>query len=102
MNDFWATEATLNTVMLAYNLMSLSRQVLLKSSAQKHSPNLVQHALQTLRYKRFAKPAYITTQSRKPIPSLAVAMQQRACMQGLWNAATITSLPAKFAPICSP
>ncbi|WP_370870927.1 transposase, partial [Hydrogenophaga sp.] len=26
MKDFWATEAALNTVMLAYNLMSLFRQ----------------------------------------------------------------------------
>lgn len=31
MQDFWATEAALNTVMLAYNLMSLFRQVLLRS-----------------------------------------------------------------------
>ena len=102
MNDFWATEATLNTVMLAYNLMSLLRQVLLKSSAQKHSSNSVQHTLQTLRYKLFAKPAYITTQSRQPILNLAVAMQQRAWMQGLWDAATIFNLPAKFTPIYSP
>ena len=27
MKDFWATEVALNTVMLAYNLMSLFRQV---------------------------------------------------------------------------
>ena len=32
MKNFWATEATLNTVMLAYNLMSLLRQVLLNPS----------------------------------------------------------------------
>jgi hypothetical protein len=37
MKDFWATEAALNTVILAYNLMSLMRQVLLKSSVVKHS-----------------------------------------------------------------
>ncbi|MEO6023958.1 MAG: hypothetical protein ABIP64_12735, partial [Burkholderiales bacterium] len=40
---------TLNTVMLAYNLMSLLRQVLLKTSAVKHSSKSVQHTLQTLR-----------------------------------------------------
>ena len=63
MKDFWATEATLNTVMLAYdqrkslwdNLMGLLRQVLLITSAVKHSSNSVQHTLQTLRYKLFAK-----------------------------------------------
>lgn len=35
MKDFWATEAALNTVMLAYNLMSLLRQVLLKKQCHK-------------------------------------------------------------------
>ena len=67
-----------------------------QTSAVKHSFNTVQHALQTLRYKRFAKAAYITTESRKPILNLALAMQQRAWMQGLWDAAKIFDLPAKF------
>ena len=102
MKDFWATEATLNTVMLAYNLMSLLRQVLLKTSAVKHSSNSVQHTLQTLRYKLFAKAAYITTESRKPILNLALAMQQRTWMQGLWDASKSFDLPAKFTPIYSP
>jgi DNA-directed RNA polymerase subunit L len=102
MTDFWATEATLNTVMLAYNLMSLLRQVLLKTSAVKHSSQSVQHTLQTLRYKLFAKPAYITTESRKPILNLALAMQQRAWMQGLWDGAKTFDLPATFTPVYSP
>ena len=102
MQDFWATEAALNTVMLAYNLMSLLRQVLLKTSAVKHSSNTVQHTLQTLRYQLFAKPAYITTESRQPILHLALAMQQRAWMQGMWGAAKTFDLPAKFTPLYSP
>ena len=102
MKDFWATEAALNTVMLAYNLMSLLRQVLLKTSAVKHSSTSVQHTLQTLRYKLFAKAAYITTESRKPILNLAVAMQQRAWMQGLWDASKTFDLPATFTPIYPP
>ena len=101
MKDFWATEATLNTVLLAYNLMSLLRQVLLKTSAVKHSSTSVQHTLQTLRYKLFAKAAYITTESRKPILNLALAMQQRAWMQGLWDASKTFDLPATFTPIYS-
>ncbi len=80
MQDFWATEAALNTVMLAYNLMSLLRQVLLKTSAVRHSLTSVQH---TLRYKLFAKAAYITTESRQPTLNRALAMQQRTWMQGL-------------------
>ena len=102
MKDFWATEAALNTVMLAYNLMSLMRQVLLKGSAVKHSSKTVQHTLQTLRYKLFAKPAYLTTESRKTRLNLALAMQQRTWMQGLWNASKSFDLPAKFTPIYSP
>jgi len=102
MKDFWATEATLNTVMLAYNLMSLFRQVLLKSSAVKPSSNPVQHTLQTLRYKLFAKAGYITTESRKPILNLALAMQQRTWMQGLWDGAKAFNLPVKFTPVYSP
>ena len=102
MKDFWATEAALNSVMLAYNLMSLLRQVLLKTSAVKHSSNDVQHTLKTLRYKLFAKAAYITTESRKPILNMALAMQQRTWMQGLWDGAKTIDLPAKFAPLYSP
>jgi hypothetical protein len=99
MKNFWATEATLNTVMLAYNLMSLLRQVLLKTSTVRHSSNNVQHTLQTLRYKLFAKPAYITTESRKPILNMAVAMQQRVWIQGLWDAAKQFEIPATFTPL---
>jgi hypothetical protein len=68
MKDFWATEAALNTVMIAYNLMSLFRQVLVKSEVVKKGASVpIQHTLQTLRYKLFAKPAYVTTEGRKPI-----------------------------------
>jgi DNA-directed RNA polymerase subunit L len=102
MKDFWATEATLNTVMLSYNLMSLLRQVLLKNSAVKHTSQSVQHTLQTLRYKLFAKAAYITTESRKPILNLALAMQQRIWMQGLWDGAKAFDLPVKVTPLYSP
>jgi len=31
-----------------------------------------------------------------------VAMQQRAWMQGLWNAANAFDLPARFTPVYSP
>lgn len=102
MRDFWATEATLNTVMLAYNLMSLFRQVLLKNSVVKHSSNAIQHQLQTLRYKLFAKAGYLTTESRKPILNMVVAMQQRAWMEGLWDAAKTFDLPAEFKPSYPP
>ena len=57
----------------------------------------IQHTLQSLRYKLFAKPAYTTTEDRKPILSLAIAMQQRQWMKGLWDEATKFDLLVKFA-----
>ena len=65
--------------MLAYNLMSLLRQVLIKTGATKPT----RHTLQTLRYKLFAKAGNITTESRKPILNLAFTMQHRVWMRGL-------------------
>ena len=44
LRDFWATEAALLTVMLAYNLMSLFRQSVLRSDAISGKPD-VQHTL---------------------------------------------------------
>jgi len=41
-------------------------------------------------------------ESNKPILNLAVAMQQRAWMQGLWDDAKIFDFPPKFEPIYSP
>jgi hypothetical protein len=98
MKDFWATEAALNTVMLAYNLMSLFRQVLLKTTVLKSGVSTpIQQTLQTLRYKLFAKPAYTTTEGRKAILNLAMAMQHRQWMQGLWDQTKQFDLPVKFA-----
>lgn len=102
MKQFWATAAVPDTVMLAYNLMSLLKQALLKTSAVKHASTSVQHTLQTLRYKLFAKAAYSTTESRQPILNMAIAMQQRAWMKGLWDAARTFDLPAEFKPVYSP
>ena len=102
MKDFWATEAAPNVVMLADNLMRLFHQALVKTSRVKSSSGPVQHTLQTLRYKLFAKAAYITTEARKPILNLAMAMQQRVWMKGLWDASNTFDLPAKFSPIYPP
>jgi hypothetical protein len=43
----------------------------------------IQHTLQALRHKLFARPEYITTESYKPILNMAMTMQQRVWMQGL-------------------
>ena len=82
--------------------MTLFCQVLLKTSIVRSSSGPVQHTLHTLRYKLFAKAAYITTEARKPILNLAVVMQQRVWMKGLWEATNTFDLPAKFSPLYSP
>jgi len=101
LKDFWATEAALLTVMLAYNLMSLFRQGVLRSNVVSGKPD-VQHTLKTLRYKLFAKAGYITKDSRKKIINLAVAMRQREWIEGLWNKSKSFDLPVKFTPVFSP
>jgi len=44
----------------------------------------------------------MATQGRKPILNLALAMQQRTWMQGLWDAAKAFELPASFTPLYLP
>ena len=41
--------------------------------------------------------AYTTTEGRKSILNLAMAMQHRQWMKGLWDEATQFDLPVKFA-----
>ncbi len=78
MKDFGDAGAALNTVMPAYNLISLLRPVLLETSSVKHSSGTVQSTPQTPRYNLFVKATCVTDDSRMPILNLTLAMQQRA------------------------
>ena len=100
LKNFWATEAALLAVMLAYNLMSLFRQSVLRNEAASDQ-KAVQHTLKTLRYKLFAKAGYLTKDGRKKIINLAVAMRQRKWFDGLWNKSSSFTIPVKFTPIFS-
>ena len=102
LNDFWATEACLNVAMLAYNLMSLFRQAVLKTAVLQNGSQDVQHTLKTLRYKLFAKAGYIVTQGRKDILKLCVAMRQREWLEGLWDRSKTFEMPVRFAPAFTP
>jgi hypothetical protein len=102
LNNFFATEACLNMVMMAYNLMSLFRQAALKSSVGDSCGKDVQHTLQTLRLRLFAKAGYITTEGRKDMLKLAIAMRQREWFEGMWNQSKSFELPVKFVPVFSP
>jgi hypothetical protein len=99
LKDFWATEAAMQMVMLAFNLMSLFRQALLTQinrSGANHEPKQIQHTLKTLRYKLFAQAGYVTHEGRQPILRLATAMRNRQWMGGLWEAAKTFELPQPF------
>ena len=98
LRDFWATEAALHTVMMAFNLMSLFRQVLLKQTIRKDGTDKpIQHTLSTLRHQLFAQSGFITHEGRRPLLKLATAMQKREWISGLWDRSRQFDLPVHFA-----
>ena len=81
LRNFWATEAALTTTMLAYNLMSLFRQSIMRTS--------VQPTMATLRHQVFAAAAWCGNEngSRADRYTVALPRQRRAWFSGLWSAA---------------
>jgi len=88
MQSFYSTEAALIFAMLAYNLMALFRQFILKSK--------VQHILSTLRYKAFTIGAYFIKENNKFILKLSLNMKRREWFIGLWNQSNQGSVPFSF------
>jgi hypothetical protein len=79
MRDFWATEAALSVVMLAYNLMSVFRQAVIRQKSHQ--------TLSTLHHKVLAMGAYWGSgkeESQRPTLNLAVARKRRPWFEGLW------------------
>ena len=74
--SFYATEAALNFVMMAYNFISLFRKVVL---GQK-----VHQQMKTLRYNVFAIGGYIVKNGNQRILKLSLAMKRREWFTGLW------------------
>ncbi len=86
MQSFYATEAALNFVMMAYNFISLFRQVVLNTK--------VHEQMKTLRYKVFAIGGYIIKNGNQRILKLSLAMKRREWFTGLWtNTNNIKSPP---------
>lgn len=88
MHKFWATESALNFVMLAYNMMSLFRQIIINSETQQR--------LSVLRFKAFAIGAYLVKDGRNIVLKLSLALKRREWFTGLWNASKLFSLPVNF------
>jgi len=88
LNDFWATEAALNFIMMAYNMISLFRQAVLDTKNQKF--------LKTIRYKTFAIGGYIVKNGNSKILKLSLQMKRREWFKGLWNSSSNLQWP--YAP----
>ena len=85
MQDFAATEAALNFIIIAYNIMSLFKQAVLQSD------KLPQ--LKTLRYKIFAIGGYITRSGNQRLLNLSLNMKRRKWIEGIWNESQNFSWP---------
>jgi len=88
LKDFFATEAALTFVMIAYNLMSIFRMFVLQEKTQK--------TLSTLRYRTFAVGAYFEKANDKLVLKIALNKKRRAWFSGLWNYSQEYNLPFKL------
>jgi hypothetical protein len=77
LHKFYATEAALNFVMIAYNLMNLFRRFILSDKVQKR--------LSTIRYNTFAIGAYLIKDGKYTILKLALKLKRREWFTGIWN-----------------
>jgi Transposase DDE domain group 1 len=90
LQDFWATEAALGFAMLAYNLMSLFRQAVMRSR--------VQHTLSTLHGLVLTIGGSWHKDARQNRLVLSVPRRKRAWFAGLWaHAAAPTLIPSGLA-----
>ena len=77
LKSFYATEAALTFVMIAYNLMSIFRMFVLQEKTQK--------TLNTLRYRVFAIGAYFTKVKDRLVLNIALHKKRRHWFNGLWD-----------------
>lgn len=88
MHSFWATEAALNFVMIAYNLMNLFRIFVVNTETQQR--------LSTLRFKSFAIGAYLIKDGRDIILKLALPVKRREWFSGIWDKSKTIKFPFVF------
>jgi len=85
MQNFAATEAALNFVIIAYNIMSLFKQAVLQTNTLPQ--------LKTLRYKIFAIGGYITKTGNQRLLNLSLNMKRRKWIEGIWTESQNFSWP---------
>ena len=76
-NNFWATEACGNFIVMAYNFMSLFRHALINSNKK--------HFLKTIRYELISTPAYLGKTKDKHILYLARSLKTRHSFLSIWG-----------------
>lgn len=76
-NSFDATEATMNFIMIAYNLMSLFKQVVI--------PTKSKPTLKTLRYTTINIGSYLVKNGRNRILKMSLQMKRRKWITTLWQ-----------------
>ena len=81
LRQFWATEAALSVVMLAYNLMSMFRQAVIRQKSHQRLPTLHHTVLAIGAYWSHDK----GKTDQKPRLNLAVARRRRPWFEGLWR-----------------
>lgn len=89
MESFCATETAMRFVMVAYNLMSLFRQL----THQKQ----VQPKLSTLRFNCFAVGSWISEHGRKQVLKMSVPLKRRQWYDGLFSNVENLTLPISLA-----
>ena len=78
MDKFWATEAAFRTIMIAYNLMSLFRQIVLQSKSQA--------TLSTLRFiPLWREGSWITKQAGKTTLNISAVGEKQKWLDGLFD-----------------
>jgi hypothetical protein len=82
-NSFDATETTMNFIMIAYNLMSLFKQVVIPAKAKP--------MLKTIRYTTLNIGSYIVKTGRDKVLKMSLQMKRRKWITQLWSNIEILS-----------
>lgn len=88
MKEFFATEAAMRFITVAYNLMSLYKHVATQTS--------IQQRLHTIRINCFAVGSWIVKQGNKRILKLAVRKEKRPWMEGLLKIVRDVGMPVSL------
>jgi len=88
MKDFFATEAAYRFIMVAYNFISLFRQLVLREKNQS--------TLSSIRFKCFALGAWISKHAHHRTLKIALAREKRAWLDGLFDITRAAAPPFSF------